>query len=89
MTKIFRTINTYIRADNLLIALEKKNQNNSWLAEQLGVSKTHLSSILWSKAPVSSKLRARLLEVFKNRLKWDDIFWIRRVGDEQDDEARQ
>jgi len=63
-------------------AIARRNLSLKVFAADIGISRSHLSRVIWGKIEPSCALRKSLLEYFKE-YKFDDLFTI--VEDGQDD----
>ena len=66
-------------------AITRRNLSLKIFASEIGISRSHLSRVVWGKIEPSCALRKRLLEYFKE-YKFDDLFTI--VEDGQDGSNR-
>ena len=66
-------------------AVTRRNLTLKIFAAEIGISRSHLSRVIWGKIEPSCSLRKRLLEYLKE-YKFDDLFTL--VEDGQDGSAK-
>lgn len=66
-------------------AVTRRNLSLKVFAAEIGISRSHLSRVIWGKTEPSCALRKRLLE-YLTEYKFDDLFKI--VEEEQNDSTK-
>jgi hypothetical protein len=65
----------YVKAETITLCLARKNKNQKWLAEKLGIDEYYLSQIMTKKRNASPFVRERIMIVIKG-VEWDELFFF-------------